>query len=69
MATRSGTPARIRLRAAVRLQIVEQAMRHLRFPARIAQRRAPLAHRDTVAMKHERITAAAPPFSSLKYLP
>jgi len=69
MATRSGTPARIRLRAAVRLQIVEQAMRHLRFPARIAQRRAPLSHRNAVAMKHVRFTAAAPPLSPLKYLP
>jgi hypothetical protein len=53
----------------VRLQIVEQAMRHLRFPARIAQRRAPLSHRNAVAMKHVRFTAAAPPLSPLKYLP
>ena len=63
MATRSGTLARIRVRAAAPAAIVEEAGRHAGRLAGGAPRRAPAADGDTVAVEDERAgeVAACPP--------
>jgi len=55
IAIRSGTPARIKFRAAVRRPIMQEAMGHLRLPTRIAEGRPPGANRHAVAAKHARV--------------
>ena len=63
MATRSGTLARIRVRAAAPAAIVEEAGRHAGRLTGGAPRRAPAADGDAVAVEDERAVgvAARPP--------